>query len=110
MIQQIMDKNRLLSCADFAVLLPDATEYAVTASAVFARAGIPLSGLTKQTSLRDIGAETVRNFITALQVPAPCMARAALFASPQMPWQQDEGTRLAQSLMDGNRREIPWQR
>ena len=103
MIQQIMDKNKLLSCSDFAVLLPDATEYAEAASTVFAKAGIPLSGLSKHTPLRDIGAETVRNFITALKVPAPCMAQAALLASPLMPWQQDEGTRLAQSLMDGNR-------
>lgn len=102
MIQQIMGKNKLLSYSDFAVLLPDATEYAVAASAVFAKAGIPLSGLSKQTSLRDIGAETVHHFITALQVPAPCMARAALLTSPYMPWQQDKGSRLAQSLMDGN--------
>jgi hypothetical protein len=102
MIQQVTAGDNPPSYSDFGLLLPDAPDYRNALANVFSAAGIPLSGLPSGQPLRDIGHETVGDFIKAQQVPAPGMALASLYASPLMPWPPQERTRLSQAIMDGD--------
>ena len=102
MIQHVMAEKCSLVFSSIGILLPDSPEYLTALSNVFSVAGIPLSGLPSRQPLRDIGHETVGDFIRAQQTPAPGMASASLFCSPLMPWSRAEGARLAQAIMDGD--------
>lgn len=102
MIQQAMAGDNPPAYSDIGLLLPDAADYRSALASVFSAAGIPLSGLPSSQPLRDIGHETVGDFLTAQQVPAPGMALASLYASPLMPWPPQERTRLSQAIMDGD--------
>jgi hypothetical protein len=90
-----------IAASEIGILLPDDPRYEEAVREVFARAGIPVSGLGGPPHLRNIGGETVFHFLTTRKKPAPAMALAALYASPLMPWDQSEGNRLAMEIMEG---------
>lgn len=101
MAQQMVAGDNSLAFADIGILLPDSPEYTVTLINLLDKTGIPHAGLPGSFPLRDLGYELIRDFITALQPPAPCMALTSLFSSPLMPWSAVTGNCLAQAIMDG---------
>ena len=102
MIQSALDLNPSLRFADIGVLLPTDVEYVQSVRSVFRSAGLPVSALANETSLRDIGRETVLHFLLSLRKPAPLMALASLVTSPLMSWSKDKGTILATRIMGGD--------
>ena len=90
-----------IAASEIGILLPDDPRYEEAVREVFARAGIPVSGLGGPPHLRNIGGETVFHFLATRRKPAPAMALAALYASLLMPWDQSEGNRLAMGVMEG---------
>lgn len=102
MIQTALHLDPSLRHADIGVLLPTDLEYAQAVRGVFGHSGIPVSALTNETSLRDIGRETVLHFLLALRRPAPVMALASLVTSPLMPWSAEKGVMLATRIMGGD--------
>lgn len=105
MIQKALKEDSGLTTSDFALLLPLEPFYHSAARYVFSLAGLPLSGLPADVRRRDIGCETVYGFLTCCRKPLPVMAYASLLSSPLMPWCQEEGRSLSQSLMDGRKPE-----
>lgn len=103
MVQQLLGGDSRLQAADIGLLVPDSFEYAVAVEDAFSVAGIPLSGMPKDRSRRDLGAEAVHHFLACRQAPAPAMAQAACLASPLMPWSAKQGALLAQEVMSGRR-------
>jgi RecB family exonuclease len=101
MIRQMLADDNTLKCADIAILLPNNDEYTTTMANELDKNGIPCSGLPGSEPVRDLGCELIRNFIAALQPPAPIMAAAALFTSPLMPWSVTNAIRMGQTIMDG---------
>ena len=102
MIQSALRQDPTLKPADIGVLLPTDSEYAQAVRSVFGLSGLPVSALASDTSLRDIGRETVLHFLLALRKPTPVMALASLVTSPLMPWTSEKGMMLATSIMGGN--------
>lgn len=102
MIQTALIRDTSLRYEDIGLLLPTDSVYARAVRTSFESAGIPVSALTYKTSLRDIGRETVTNFLLALREPAPLMALASLVTSPLMPWTTERGVVLATSIMGGD--------
>lgn len=102
MIQKILNSNPSVKPADIAVLLPSDSRYSETVSDLFDLAGLPLSGLSIDKPVRDIGRETVLYFLLSINKPAPAMSLAAFLSSPLLSWSQEEGNCLAQIVMDGN--------
>lgn len=102
MIQTALRQDATLKYADIGVLLPTDSEYAQTVRSVFRSAGFPASALSNDTSLRDIGRETVQHFLLVLHKPAPVMALASLVTSPLMPWTPEKGMMLATRIMGGD--------
>lgn len=102
MIQTALRLNQLLRLADIGVLLPTGSEYAQAVRSVFVPAGLTVSALSNETSLRDIGRETVLHFLQALRKPTPVMALASLVTSPLMPWTAEKGMMLATKVMGGD--------
>ena len=102
MIQAALDLDPTLRFADIGVLLPTDLEYAQSLRSVFNLAGLPVSALAKESSLRDIGRETVLHFLLALRKPAPVMALASLVTSPLMKWSEEKGIILATQIMGGD--------
>lgn len=102
MIQTALHQDRSLRLSDFGLLLPVDPEYAQAVCRVFYSAGLPVSALAGEPSLRDIGRETVLHFLLALRRPAPVMALASLVTSPLMPWPTEKGVMLATRIMGGD--------
>ena len=88
--------------SDIGLLLPDDPLALMAVETVFNRCGLPLSGFNRPIGKRDLGRETIRQFLLCLRKPAPIMAAAALLTSPLMPWSVAEGHALAQAVMDGD--------
>ncbi len=103
MVQELLRSDSQLEAADIGLLVPDSFEYVVAVEDAFGLAGIPLAGLPKDRSHRDLGAEAVHAFLACRQSPAPAMAQAACLTSPLMPWSAMQGALLAQEVM-GDRR------
>ncbi len=101
MILHAHRSNPDLEFSDLALLIPNRPEYTRPIAAVFDRAGIPLAGLERSESIRDLGAELVFYFLLSLRKPAPAMALASFLSSPLLPWDIDQGHDLAQRVMDG---------
>src|SRR3990172_4135059 len=93
--------NRPIVAGESGTPPPDDPRYEEAVREVFARAGIPVSGLGGPPHLRNLGGETVFHFLATRRKPAPAMALSAIYASPLMPWDQSEGNRLAMEIMGG---------
>lgn len=104
MAQRMLEERPDLRPAEIGLLVPDSFEYAVAVKDAFRLAGLPLSGLQVEHWRRDLGREVVFHFLYCRQRPAPAMALAVCLASPLMPWSREEGSQLAQSVMDGDYR------
>lgn len=102
MIQTARHLDQSLRLSDIGLLLPVDPEYALAVRRVFYLAGFPVSALAGETSLRDVGRETVLHFLLALRRPAPVMALASLVTSPLMPWLAEKGVMLATRIMGGD--------
>ena len=102
MVQQALADNPALAAADFGLLIPNDDRYARGVRDAFSLAGLPVTGLPADLPVRDLGRETVFYFLLCCRKPAPAMAIAALLASPLMPWCPEDGSSLAQGIMDGN--------
>jgi len=100
MAQQLIDSG--VEPRKIGLLLPTDERYYQVTQDAFDYAGLPLSGLPQPETQRDLGVETVFNFLVCKQRPAPRMALAAFLTSPLMPWSREIGLRLAQTVMDGN--------
>lgn len=101
MIQTARRRDPSLLYADIGLLLPPDPVYAQAVRSVFDPAGIPISALANEISLRDIGRETVFHFLLSLRKPAPVMVLASLVTSPLMPWTLEKGIMLATRIMGG---------
>jgi hypothetical protein len=86
--------------SDIGLLLPADGSCDRAVREVFAKAGLPLSGLEDPSRLRNLGGEAVFHFLATRRRPAPSMALSALYASPLMPWDEATGQRLAMRIMD----------
>lgn len=84
------------------LLLPTDESYYAVVRQSFGHAGLPLSGLPQPDVQRDLGYETIFNFLVCQQRPAPAMALAAFLTSPLMPWPRPAGNRLARRIMEGD--------
>lgn len=102
MIQKAMADDASLNNNDFALLLPADDRYHQAVLDAFSLAGIPLSGLGRELSGRDLGREAVYYFLLSKKSLAPAMALANLLASPLMPWDSQAGNRLAQKVIKGD--------
>jgi RecB family exonuclease len=89
-----------LQTSDIGLLLPGDGSCDRAVREVFAKAGLPLSGLEDPSRLRNLGGEAVFHFLATRRRPAPSMALAALYASPLMPWDEAVGNRLAMKIME----------
>ena len=104
MIQRALKESPELSPCRIGILLPTDNAYCAAVRDVFARAGLPLSGLPKPERMRDFGREAVLHFLLTRRDPPPAMALASLVASPLMPWPADAGHALAMEIMGSRRR------
>ncbi len=101
MAQKALAADAGLKTSDIGLLLPADGSCDRAIREVFAKAGLPLSGLEDPSGLRNLGGETVFHFLATRRRPAPSMALAALYASPLMPWDEATGNRLAMKIMGG---------
>lgn len=107
MIQKFITEIKDLTPAEIAILIPADPIYIEAVRSVFASAGLPISGLPKEKTLRDLGHEVILYFLLCHEGPAPAMALAALLTSPLMPWPEPLGRRLAAKVMNGDFRLSP---
>jgi hypothetical protein len=101
MIQAQMEADPQLEYRDIAILLPKDPARSRALADLCAGAGIPLSGISLRSHVRDLGAEVVYHFVQIMRKPAPTMALAAFVTSPLLPWSRTEGFNLAATFMDG---------
>ena len=101
LVQRLLSAEPELRPADVGLLLPDKFEYAVAIEDAFRVAGLLLSGAPADRWKRDLGLEWLFHFLYCRDKPAPAMALAICLASPLMPWPREIGSRLAQTVMDG---------
>jgi hypothetical protein len=101
MVQRLLAEHPDLKASQIGLLVPDSFEYSVAVEDAFRLAGIALSGLPAERWRRDLGREAVYHFLYCRQKPAPAMALAVCLSSPLMPWSQETGAVLAQTVMDG---------
>jgi RecB family exonuclease len=101
MIQKALDGDSRLRTSEIGLLLPGDGSCEDAVREVFARAGLPVSGLEGSPRLRNLGGEAVFLFLATRRRPAPIMALAALYSSPLMPWDAATGNRLAMRIMGG---------
>mgnify|MGYP001241970934 CR=1 FL=1 len=102
MIQQLRDSDSDTELSEIGLLLPSNQIYAQAIHDVFGRSGLPLSGLSRHESVRDLGHEFVFYLLKVLKRPAPTMSLAALLCSPLLSWGREAGLVLSQAVMDGN--------
>jgi len=88
--------------SDIALLLPSDQRYAFAVKETFYRAGIPLSGLSWESSKRDLGREVLFHYFMVVKKPVSIMAWSALLTSPLMPWSAETGHDLAQRIVNRN--------
>jgi hypothetical protein len=100
LVQEALGKG--VTITDIGLLLPNATLTLTAVESVFKRCGLPLSGFRRPVGQRDLGRETVRQFLLCLRKPAPAMAMAALLTSPLMAWGADDGHQMAKAVMRGD--------
>ena len=100
MIQKAVGRGAAAN--SFGLLLPNDGYTLQAVETVFARCGLPLSGLERSIGQRDLGREVVRLMLLCLRRPAPIMAIAALLTSALMPWPLQAGQDYAQRVMDGD--------
>ncbi len=109
LIQKKVEKGAKPS--EIGLLLPNDSLCLMAVENVFTKSGHPLSGFYRSFGKRDLGRETLREFLLCLRKPAPIMAIAALLTSPLMPWPLEEGHSMAQAVMGGDvflsRKKIP---
>ncbi|MBL4767696.1 MAG: PD-(D/E)XK nuclease family protein [Rhodobacteraceae bacterium] len=84
---------------EIAVMLPDATYSADLFLSGFEAAGIPLSGVPNPAE-RDTAGETLWLLLRALRHRPSNMVLASLCLLPDMPWPEEQGRKMARSLMD----------
>jgi ATP-dependent helicase/nuclease subunit B len=101
MAQRALAAGPGLKTSDIGLLIPSDGSCDHAVREIFAKAGLPLSGLEDPSRLRNLGGEAVFHFLVTRRRPAPSMALAALYASPLMPWSEAAGNRLAMEIMDG---------
>ena len=104
MIQKALDGDSRLRTSEIGLLLPGDGSCEDAVREVFARAGLPVSGLEGVPRLRNLGGEAVFLFLATRRRPAPAMALAALYSSPLMPWDSLIGNRLAMRIIGGKYR------
>ncbi|HNX97325.1 MAG TPA: PD-(D/E)XK nuclease family protein, partial [Candidatus Aminicenantes bacterium] len=110
MIQRLLDEEPRLDPARIGLLLDGSPFRDRAIAEVFARAGLPLSGLRRRSVARDLGSEALRLFLLTRRVGAPAMAMASLLSLPLWPWPLDTGADLALAAQDSRARrtrEIP---
>ena len=107
MVRELLAADHRLRPSDTGLLVPEGFEYDIALEDAFRLAGLPLSRIADERQERDLGYETVFQFLFCRDSPAPAMARAACLASPLMPWCLAEGAELAQRVMDGLGRHRP---
>ncbi|MCU7910164.1 MAG: PD-(D/E)XK nuclease family protein [Candidatus Thiodiazotropha sp. (ex Lucinoma aequizonata)] len=108
LVQTMLGEHSDLRLADMGLLLPDSFEYSVAVDDAFTRAGLAVSGLPVERWQRDLGREALFHFLYCREKPAPAMALAVCLSSPLMPWSREEGAVLAQNVMDGDYRFLPF--
>jgi len=86
--------------SDIALLLPSDQRYAAAIKEAFMRVEIPLSGLSWESSRRDLGYEVLYHYLMVVKKPVSIIAWAALLTSPFMPWTTDAGHILAQRIVN----------
>jgi RecB family exonuclease len=101
MAQKALAGDPSLAPSEIGILIPDDPSYEEGVRDLFARAGLPVAGLSGPQHLRNLGGETVFHFLATRKKPAPAMALSALYASPLMPWDTQAGNRLAMAIMEG---------
>lgn len=100
MAQKALAADPGLKPEEIGLLLPADGSCDLPAREVFAKAGLPLSGLEDPSRLRNLGGEAVFHFLATRRRPAPSMALAALYSSPLMPWGAAVGNFLAMRIME----------
>ncbi len=101
MVRSALNDDASLQLSDIAVMIPDDELYSSMLDDVFSWAGLPLSGLSKTSTRRDLGREAVQQFLLCRRPePTPVMALASLVSSPLMPWSPARGRRIAEAVMD----------
>lgn len=100
MARRALSSDPGLRVSDIGLLLPGDGSCDPAVREVFAKAGLPLSGLEDPPRLRNLGGEAVFHFLATRRRPAPSMALAALYASPLMPWDEATGNHLAMRIME----------
>ncbi|MFG1404373.1 PD-(D/E)XK nuclease family protein [Xanthobacter sediminis] len=101
--QRLLTGEADLSPSDIGLLLPSGPTYVPFVREAFARAGLPLSGLPAGQDMRDLAGECLLHLLTCLRPSAPVMARASLLRLALMPWSAEDGRKLSQAAMDGQR-------
>ena len=86
--------------SDIALLLPTDQRYASAVKEAFLQVEIPLSGLSWESSQRDLGYEVLFHYLMVVKKPVSIIAWAALLTSPFMPWTPDMGHVLAQRIVN----------
>lgn len=105
MIQQGLHDDKTLVAAEIGLLIPNQADYPIFINEVFAKAGLPVSGLPRAISVRDIALELIRLYLQCRQPGVtPTMAQAALLTLPVMPWSESYGVALAQACFDDEER------
>lgn len=101
--QKLIDKG----CApqEIAVMLPDANYGVDLFLSGFEAAAIPLSGVPDPAE-RDTAGEALWLMLRALRQPPPVMVLASLCLLPNMPWSEEQGRKMARSLMDRGKRDV----
>ena len=108
MAQQILSENPELTPSDIGLLVPDSFEYSLAVKDTFTTAGLSLSGLPVDNWHQDLGCEALFHFLYCRQKPSPSMALAVCLSSPLMPWSNEQGAKLAQNVMDGDYKLLPF--
>lgn len=100
MIQTLITTGGV-AAGDIGLVLPATPNYTQNVKSVFTQAGIVLANLSVVAGVRDLGHELVYLFLQVRHPqPAPPMAKAALIASPLLPW-RDHCAELAQGVING---------
>jgi len=100
-VKTLVDDDEVVP-SDIALLLPSDQRYAFAVKETFSRVGIPLSGLTWDSSQRDLGREVLFHYFMVVKKPVSIIAWAALLTSPLMPWSAETGHDLAQRIVNRN--------
>jgi len=101
MIQKAMADDTTLTTSDIGLLVPSDSLYQSAIKQVFTWAGLPLSGLSMERTMRDLGREAVLYFLLSRRWPVPSMALTSILTSPLMPWTLRQGHSLAREVMNG---------